>query len=151
MLASCQGYDVTVNEKVVYSPKPLLRDYTVPDAGLRGCLEQTINDGVITSVQQLTALDCTFAGIDNLEGLSAFTGLVTLRLSSNNIRNLLELTKLTSLETLLLDNNKIVDPVPLEQLASLRQLDLSGNPSLQCPRPGSLATVTKLSLPEHCL
>jgi|AntAceMinimDraft_17_1070374.scaffolds.fasta_scaffold104347_2 Leucine-rich repeat (LRR) protein len=150
MLGACQGYDFTVNEKVVYAPKPLFRDYITPDAGLNSCLEQTINDGVITNAQQLTELDCSFAGIENLEGLSVFNALVTLRLSSNNILNLLELTKLTALETLVLDNNQIVDPVPLDQLASLRQLDLSGNPALQCPRPGSLAQVTTLTLPKHC-
>lgn len=151
VLAACQGYDVTVNEKVVYSPKPLFRDYTAPDPGLSSCLGQAINDGVITNAQQLTALDCSFAGIENIEGLSAFTGLVTLRLSSNKIRNLVELNKLTALETLYLDNNQVVDPVPLEPLAALRELDLSGNPALQCPRPGSLAQLTSLVLPEHCL
>ena len=63
LLGACQGYDVKVNEKVVYAPTPLFRDYTVPDPGLNGCLEQAINDDVITRAQQLTTLDCSFAGI----------------------------------------------------------------------------------------
>jgi Leucine Rich repeats (2 copies) len=151
VLAACQGYDVTVNEKVVYSPKPLFRDYNTPDPGLKSCLEQTIKDGIITRAQQLTDLDCSFAGIENLDGLSVFTGLVTLRLSSNKIRNLVELNNLTALQTLYLDSNQVVDPVPLDQLAALRQLDLSENPALQCPRPGSLAQVTSVVLPQHCL
>jgi Leucine-rich repeat (LRR) protein len=151
LLSACQGYDVTVNDKVVYAPKPLFKEYSVPDTGLNSCLEQTINDGVITSAQQLTTLDCSFAGISNLEGLSVFTDLTVLRLSDNEVRNLLELTQMTSLEALYLDDNRVVDPVPLEQLPALRHLDLSGNPTLQCPRPGTLSQVTTIILPQHCL
>jgi Leucine-rich repeat (LRR) protein len=141
---------VTVNEKVVYSPQPLFRDYTTPDPGLRACLEQAINDGIITNAQQLTTLDCSFAGIENLEGLSIFTGITVLHLSANKVRNLVELNKLIALEALYLDDNQIVDAVPLDGLPALRELDLSGNPALQCPRPESLAQVTNLKLPKHC-
>lgn len=150
LLCACQGYDFTVNEKVVYTPTPLFHDYTTPDPGLNSCLEQAINDGRITNAQQLTTLDCSFAGIENLEGLSAFTGLTALRLSANKIRNLVELNKILTLETLYLDDNQIVDPVPLNQLPVLHDLDLSGNPALQCPLPGSLAHVTIVKLPQHC-
>jgi Leucine-rich repeat (LRR) protein len=150
LLGACQGYDFKVNEKVVYAPKPLFRDYTTPDPGLSSCLGQAISDGTITEARQLTTLDCSFAGIENLDGLSVFSGLVTLRLSSNKIRNLVELNNIVTLETLHLDNNLIIDPVPLDQLASLREVDLSGNPALQCPRPGSLAQVTNVVLPQHC-
>ncbi|MCB1688720.1 MAG: leucine-rich repeat domain-containing protein [Halioglobus sp.] len=151
LLSACQGYDVKVNDKVVYAPKPLFHDYTVSDAGLNSCLEQAINDGVITSAQQLTTLDCSFAGISTLDGLAVFSGLIELRLSANQVRNLVELTQITSLEALYLDDNQVVDPVPLGQLPALRHLDLSGNAKLQCPRPGSLAQVTTIILPEHCL
>lgn len=151
LLCACQGYDVKVNEKVVYAPKPLFKDYSVPDPGLARCLEQAINDGVINSAQQLTTLDCSFAGIETLEGLSVFTGLTVLHLSANDIRNLVEITAMASLEAVYLDKNQIVDPVPLNQLPALRHLDLSGNTALQCPRPGSLAQVTTLILPKHCL
>ena len=30
LFSACQGYDVKVNDKVVYAPKPLFRDFTVP-------------------------------------------------------------------------------------------------------------------------
>ncbi len=151
LLSACQGYDVRLNDKVVYAPKPLFHDYAVTDAGLNSCLEQAINDGMITNAQQLTTLDCSFAGISNLEGLSVFSGLTVLRLSANKVRNLVELTQITTLEALYLDDNQVVDPVPLDQLPALRHLDLSGNSALQCPRPGSLAQVTTIILPTHCL
>ena len=96
------------------------------------------------------SLDCSFAGIESLEGLSIFTGLKALRLSANQVRNLVELSQMATLEALYLDDNQIIDPVPLYGLAGLRELDLSGNPNLQCPKPGSLTQVTSMILPQHC-
>lgn len=151
VLSACQNYDFTVNDKIVYAPKPLFSDYTTPDSGLNDCLQQAINDGAITAAPQLMTLDCSFAGIESLEGLSAFTGLKVLRLSANQVRNLVELSQITTLEAVYLDDNKVIDPVPLYKLSTLRVLDLSGNPSLQCPKPGNLAQVTSIALPQHCL
>jgi len=150
LLSACQGYDVKVNDKIVYAPTPLFRDFTTPDPGLNSCLEQVINDGAITAAQQLAALDCSFAGIESLDGLSTFTDLTVLRLSSNKLRNLMEISKIATLEELYLDENQIIDPVPLYQLRSLRHVDLSGNPAMQCPRPGSFAQVATVILPQHC-
>jgi len=150
LLVACHDYDFKVNDKIVYSPTPLFREFTVPDPGLNSCLEQAINDGAITAAQQLTTLDCSFAGIENLEGLSTFTGLAALRLSANKVRNLVELNRISTLQTLYLDDNRIIDPVPLYQLPVLRHVDLSGNADLQCPRPGSFAQVATVILPQHC-
>jgi Leucine-rich repeat (LRR) protein len=150
LLGACESYDFTVNDKVVYTPKPLFRDFDSPDDALRECLEQAVVDDKITAASQLLTLNCSHAGISDLGGLSVFTGITRLKLSSNNIRNLSEVTALTSLEELYLDNNQVVDPVPLYQLPALRILDLSGNASLQCPGSGGLLRVEHLSLPRHC-
>lgn len=150
ILSACQEYDFKVNDKIVYAPKPLFRDYAIPDTGLNDCVKQAINDGTITTAPQLMSLDCSFAGIESLEGLSIFTGLKALRLSANQVRNLVELSKIATLEALYLDDNQIIDPVPLYGLAGLRELDLSGNPNLQCPKPGNLTQVTSMILPQHC-
>ncbi|MEZ5571924.1 MAG: hypothetical protein R3E64_07845 [Halioglobus sp.] len=150
LLGACQGYDVTVNDKVVYTPVPLFNDFTTPDPGLNSCIKRAINDGVFTRADQLTSLDCSFAGIESLAGLAIFTELKTLRLSANKVRNVVELGNLRALEAAYLDDNQIIDPVPLYHLPLLRHVDLSGNPALQCPGPGSLAQVTTLILPEHC-
>lgn len=150
LLAACQGYDFTVNEKVVYTPVPLFSDFTTPDPGLKDCLGRAINDGVITAADQLTSLDCSFAGIENLEGLVRFRELKSLRLSANRVSNVVELSRFKVLEALYLDDNQIIDPVPLYHLPALRKLDLSGNANLQCPSPGSLAHVASVILPQHC-
>lgn len=150
LLAACQGYDFTVNEKVVYTPVPLFRDFATPDKALKDCLDRAINDGVITAADQLTTLDCSFAGIEVLDGLARFRELRTLRLSANKLGNVVELSKFNTLEELYLDDNQVADPVPLYHLPALRRLDLSGNDTLQCPSPGSLAHVKTVILPQHC-
>ena len=148
-LGACQDYDFKVNDRVVYSPA-LYRDYTTPDQGLRECLQQTIKDRGVTEPQQLDILDCSSAGIQSLEGISVFTGLIAARFSDNEIRNLVELGAMDSIEVLYLDDNEIIDPVPLYRLRALRELELSGNAALQCPKPGSLEQVAIITLPTHC-
>jgi Leucine-rich repeat (LRR) protein len=150
LLGACESYDFKVNDKVVYSPAPLFSDYEIPDQALRDCLQQAIADKVVTGPSQLDTLNCSHAGISDLSGLATFTGLTSLKLSSNNIRNLVELGTLSGLQELILDNNQIIDPVPLYQLPALQVLDLSGNPALQCPQHNGLLRVTTLSLPAHC-
>lgn len=149
LLGACQDYDFKVNDKVVYSPT-LFGDFSIPDAALAECVKQSIRDAAVTRAPQLTILDCSHAGVEDLDGLAVFTGLQALRLSSNRIRNLVELNRMASLEVLQLDENKIIDPVPLYTLPALRQLDLSGNPALQCPRGGGLDHVAEVKLPKHC-
>jgi len=150
LLTACQSYDFKVNDKVVYTPQPLFKDFDTPDQALRTCLEQAITDGAVTVSNQLSSLNCSHAGIEDLDGLASFARMKTLRLSSNSIRNLVEIGTITTLEELYLDNNKVIDPVPLYQLSALRHVDLSGNPDLQCPRSGGLAQVETVILPRHC-
>lgn len=150
LLCGCQNYDFTVNEKVVYSPRPLFSDYEVSDTALGACLEQAIMDGKVTAARELAVLNCAHAGISDLQGLATFTGITHLKLSANQIRNLHDLRALTALQELYLDDNEIVDPVPLYDLPGLRLLDLTGNGALQCPAQGALVTVESLALPEHC-
>jgi len=150
LLGACESYDFKVNDKVVYSPHPLFKDFEVTDEALRACLEQAIADGGISAGSQLSALNCNHAGIEDLDGIASFSGIKLLSLSSNNIRNLVEISTITTLEELYLDDNQIIDPVPLYQLDHLNTIDLSGNPGLQCPIKGGFARVESVILPDHC-
>lgn len=150
LVAGCGPYDVKVNERVVFSPRPLFSDFELADSALRTCVEQAITDGNVTAAPELETLDCSHAGITDLAGLGVFTGITRLKLSSNNIRNLVELSRLSLLQTLHLDDNAVVDPVPLFDLPALQELDLSGNTALQCPASSALLNVSKLTLPGHC-
>lgn len=149
-LNGCARYDVKVNDRVVYSPRPLFTDYAITDPALRTCVEQAIVDGNVTTAAGLKALSCSHAGIADLNGIATFTGLAQLKLSSNQVRNLVEVSRLTQLRALYLDDNRVVDPVPLYELPALQMLDLSGNTELQCPSSGALVNLEELVLPEHC-
>ena len=146
----CSDLDFKVNDRVVYSPRPLLSGFEVADAALQACLEQAVIDQQVTLANELQTLNCSHAEIASLDGLEVFTGLRQVKLSANSIRNLAALVPMSSLEELYLDDNQVVDPVPLYDLISLRILDLSGNTSLQCPAGTALFRLDELILPEHC-
>ncbi len=150
LLTACETYDFTINEKRVYTAKPLFSQFDTPDPALYECLKQRIIDEKITSAAQLTSLNCSHAGIATLRGLGVFTGLTQLKLSSNKIRNLVEISALPVLRELYLDNNVVIDPIPLQQILSLRLLDLRRNATLQCPSSQGFPLVDALTLPKHC-
>ena len=149
-LVACQGYDVKINDKVVYSPPALLSDFPIEDSALRTCLEQAVIDASITDLEQLTALNCSHAGIASLSGLGEFYNLQLLKLDSNNIQNLVELSRLTALQAIDLSNNRVVDPAPLYSLGVLAEVKLEGNASLQCPKPDGFNERVVVTVPEHC-
>lgn len=149
-LGGCSQYDLTVNEKVVYTPRPLLSDFTVEDDSLRACIEQAIIDQQVTRPNELLTLDCSDSGISSLQGLGIFTGLRQLDLAQNQLTDLGELSALSSVENMNLSGNQVGDPVPLYDLLSLRVLDLSGNPQMQCPGRSALFQLEQLILPRHC-
>ncbi len=150
LLTGCESYDVTLNDKLVYGPARLFRHFEIPDVALHDCVSQAIADQGVTQPQDLKTLNCSSAGIKDLEGLSVFPGIRQLKLSDNQIRNLVVLEQLAGLQALWLDNNAVVDPVPLARLTQLARVDLSGNPGLQCPKPGLLSGIAELTLPAHC-
>lgn len=146
----CQQYDVSVNERVVYSPRPVFTDVRAEDPALRRCLQEAIEARRISSPSALEELDCPRAGIRSLDGIGQFAGLRQLNLSHNAISELDELVMLEDLHTLVLEDNPVEDPSPLYRLRHLAVLELRDNPSLRCPRKDLLARVERLSLPRHC-
>ncbi|MHA7817079.1 MAG: leucine-rich repeat domain-containing protein [Pseudohaliea sp.] len=148
LVTGCADYAVTFNERTLYTPPALFRDFSLPDEALRECVIQHIIDGEITSAEGLTLLDCSQAGIRDLTGLELFTGLTRVRLSGNAIKDVTPLAAATGLEILLLADNRIRDPSALLALERLERLDLSGNDRLTCPSP--LPAIGELTLPDHC-
>ena len=143
-------YDITLNDRPIYSPASLFTNYTLSDPALAICIEQMIADQRAETASQLTYVNCSNAGIRSLDGLSAFVGLEAIKLSGNNIRNLVEIGLLSGVIELYLDDNQIVDAVPLSNLKGLKRLDLSGNASLQCHGLKRLTEGADINAPEHC-
>lgn len=153
VLVSCSQlseYDVTLNNVTVYQGSRPNQIQPIEDAALETCLRQLLVDQRTNQTTDLTAANCSDAGIRSLAGIEQFTALRSLKLSGNAIRNLVVLERLEQLEQLWLNRNDVVDPIPMLRLTSLRELDLTDNPLLQCPAADETPLVLKLSLPEHC-
>lgn len=152
LLNACSGYSVTVNDNPVYNPPSLFTDFRLVDGALHDCVQQTIEDQQITQASQLTQINCSSAGISNLEGLSAFPALRAISLNDNAITDLSHLKPLSRLEILLLEDNDIRSAEPLLTLLRLEELDLSGNPNLACGDARQLKNNSEgeVELPKHC-
>ena len=132
LLAGCADYRFTVNERVVYTPAPLFKNYELPDAALDDCVRQHILDAEVTAAARLVELNCSHAGIEDLSGIEVFTGLARLKLSTNRLVELAPLAEMGSLRELQLDGNRLRSLRPLHGLVDLTLLDVRDNRELPC-------------------
>ena len=149
---ACADYSFTVNDRVVYTPEPVFTDLCIADPGLRNCVDQTIKDRKITKPAQLEELNCSHAGVQNLEGLQVFTGLKRLKLSSNAIADLSPLADLRGITDLQLDENRVVNLGALRGLPNLQYINLAGNLQLNCTELAVFDQIPDIGrdLPTHC-
>ncbi|UTF61061.1 leucine-rich repeat domain-containing protein [Gilvimarinus sp. DA14] len=155
LIGGCSQYDISVNDNVVYTPKPLLKESSISDENLKTCIEQAIQDRKVTAVSQLTRLQCSHAGVTNLAGLERYFAIAELDLADNQITDISTLGRLGKLTLLHLENNHISDAAPLLSLIKLTDVNLEGNSDVQCRDLQQVKqAVTEnngsILLPEHC-
>jgi Leucine-rich repeat (LRR) protein len=155
-VSSCKNYSVSVNEKVVYTPPSIFKDFQIADQQLFDCVQQTIYDLHITRAEDLTQLNCSNAGIKSLLGLDKFFALKELNLADNKIADIAVIGNMGRLEVLKLSGNQIKNPAPLLHLLHLKNLDMQENPSMVCKDLAQLianqnkATI-EILLPGQCV
>ncbi|GAB2190725.1 hypothetical protein MAH1_23330 [Sessilibacter sp. MAH1] len=151
-LSGCQNYEVTLNEKEVYTPPQVITALEFDDAALENCISLFIEENGVTEYGQLSNLVCTHAGIENLKGINRFRKLKQINLADNQIKDLAPLQGLSSLEKLSIKNNQIKDVQTLLNLPKLQYLDLSGNDQVLCEDVKLLERVAGIVViaPEHC-
>jgi hypothetical protein len=154
-ISACQKYQVSLNDKVLYTPPGVFKDYQIADPQLADCVKQTIYDLHASKVEQITQLNCSNAGIKSLVGLGKFYALTAVNLADNQLTSIDEIGKLGRLQTLILNNNPIKDMTPLLQLLHLQDLQLEKITTMDCtPAAQLLANLkplgAKVLLPEHC-
>lgn len=149
LLAGCSGYDVKLNDRVVYTPDTLFIDYQIADEALADCVANHIQTQKISSATALTELNCQNKGIKSLAGLERFHALLYVDLSNNGIAELNTLSQLDQLRSINLHHNQIENAAPLSNLNSLRYLGLTANRHLLCDSV-QLSTVVERDLPQHC-
>ncbi|MEM8499635.1 MAG: hypothetical protein AAF542_16555 [Pseudomonadota bacterium] len=152
-LSACAGYDVSLNDRLIYTPKELYTDFAFSDSALHDCVSQTLEYQKTRSAAQLTTLNCSGAGISKLDGLSTFSDITHLKLSDNKVTNIDVLASLTRLQVLHLDENLIDDVSVLSGLPELEILSVKKNSSMNCAELDSLKVLRptlKISFPLHC-
>ena len=129
-LLSCERYQLTLNEREIYTPAILFSDFQILDPALRTCVTQAISDQKISKPEDLKLLNCSYAAIIQLDGLERFT----------------------KIETVNFSNNKLADIKPLMFFGDLKRLDLRGNSGLSCKDLRSLETLLAADLlrPQSC-
>ena len=130
-LLACDRYHVKFNEQQIYTPRQLFGDYDIPDMALSNCIKQVIIDQSVTRAEELISINCAYAGITDLTGLSRFTQLEVINLANNN---------LTDIKRLMF-------------FGQLRRVDLTGNNSLACEDIKTLSELLpqELIAPNVCL
>lgn len=146
---SLNDYDITLNDRVLYTPTPLAVDPAISDPALAECIAQTLKDQKLAAAAQLQQLACTSAGVASLAGIGAYPMLRQLKLSDNRITDLTPLTTLSQLTHLWLDQNPLTDTDALLALNGLEQLSLLGIDTLDCASASALP-VSQLTLPAGC-
>jgi len=130
LLPGCDRYRITLNEQVVSEPPGLLKGYEVADPGLDSCIEQTIIDLQIHTLEGLDSLVCTNAGIKSLDGIQAFGNLRLINLAYNQLTDLTPLLFLGELHSVNLEGNPQLDCTGVAKLQS----HLSGDGRLIAPK-----------------
>jgi len=139
--------DIATEGSEIFVSSDIARTVHFPDPNLEQAVRVAINKptGVIleTDVNQLQTLSASQAGIANLSGIEALSGLTVLALVDNEITRLEPCTSLTNLTALLLGRNNIRDTWPLNGLQSLQVLELNEN---QINVPSQISTLTSLQI-----
>ncbi len=130
LITACERYTWTVNEQPVYNPPSLFKNQRISDSALADCVDQVIIDQHITKASQLTLLNCSYAGIASVDGLTIFSGLKHLDLSGNTLNEI----------------------KPLLYLPYLDTVNLEENPALSCTDAALLSKqlTGSLQIPQHC-
>lgn len=153
LLTACGGYQVVLNNNVLYTPNgaPIVPSL-LSDANLQGCLNQQFNISGNNDPESITLLACPSSGVQSLAGISALTNLEQLELSDNTITDLRPLQNLRNLRVLSIRNNRISSINTLMSLPILRFVALQGNNNINCGQLSELEEKigNSLNRPESC-
>ena len=152
LLTSCQHYEVSVNDRLIYQPPSLYTNVEVDDDSLKQCLYDIIKQERLTKAEQLEALQCPAGNIGSLQGIATFGKIRQLSIKDNRLVNISDLADLTELTHADLRNNALRDVAVLSKLIVLKELDLRGNSTLDCDSATALKGKPELTLrlPQHC-
>ncbi len=107
--------------------------------------------GGVTFTSDVTELDLSGSGIDDISQLAVCEQLESLDLSGNEISDLSPLVGLSALRELNVSGNKVASLSPLMGLSALERLDVSANSVSSIAALSGLASLKYLDLSENAL
>jgi len=134
--ANGSGESLPSEEIVVIPGGHVIADVVI-DANLAHCLS-SYSSAVPAYADTVSGeVDCSFRGIDELEGLQFLSAVTSLNLAGNNIQDISPLSHLSALTALDLSNNQLglgTETVveSLFHFGTLTTLSITGNPQLSC-------------------
>jgi Leucine-rich repeat (LRR) protein len=146
-------FSVSVNEQMLYDPRPSSALVVVADAGLQSCINVLVRDRQITEVSQIQVLACPMLEIRSLTGIDQLINLRFLDLAGNELVNLDGLANARSLSSVNTPDNRLQDISAILQIPTLSSAVMTGNLLIPCSQLAQLQSklANNLLAPDSCV
>lgn len=150
--ACSRRFSVSLNDQVLYDPRPGNAVVTVADPGLQSCINVLMRERELTDAAVIEVLACPGLEIASLAGIAQLVNLRFLDLAGNELLNLDGLQSLTRLSSVNAPDNRLQDISALVRNNSLTSAVLTGNPLIPCAQLDTLSQrlANNLIRPEQC-
>lgn len=139
VLSGCaRQFSVSVNQNVLYDPRPSSGLVRVEDPGLQSCINVTVRQREVSDITDITVLACPQLEITSLTGLEALSSLRFIDLAGNELETLDGLRRMERLTSVNAPDNLLKDIAGIMTLNSLTSAVLTGNPDIPCDQLESL-------------
>lgn len=145
-------FSVSLNDQMLYDPRPGNAVVTVQDPGLQSCINVLMRDRALSDVSAVEVLACPGLEIASLAGIEQLVNLRFLDLAGNELINLDGLQSLSRLSSVNAPDNRLQDIAALIRNTSLTSAVLTGNTLIPCAQLDTLAQRLQNNLlrPELC-
>lgn len=154
LLGACNRlYSISVNEQVLYDPRPGNAEIRFEDPGLQSCVNLALRQDPSLAPEDITILSCAGLEIESLEGLSALRGLEYVDVGDNELEHLDALGRLPRLVSARAPDNPLTDVSALLRVDSLTTAVLTGSNNIPCSQLDTLEERlgNNLQRPAHCV
>lgn len=139
VLGACsRKFSVSLNEQVLYDPRPGNAVVQVADAGLQSCINVLMRDRGLTDPALIQVLACPALEIESLAGIAQLVNLRFLDVGGNLLTTLDGLSTLRNLSSVNAPDNRLQDIAAITALATLSSAVLTGNPQIPCAQLNTL-------------
>ena len=139
MLAACNRlYSVSVNEQVLYDPRPGNLAIRFDDAGLQSCVNVRMQQDPSVAPRDITILSCSGLEIESLDGIDALASLRYLDVGDNELEHLDALARLPRLVSVRASDNPLQDISGLLRSDALTTAVLTGSTGIPCEQLDTL-------------